>query len=465
MITYTVTVANTGNVTLKNVVVSDSLISPLPAPTGDNAPVGELNVGETWTYTYSHTITQNDMDTESVQNTFTAESAQTDPVSDSKTLTFTENPAMTVTKNADKSSFSAVGDVITYTLTVENTGNVTLKNVVVSDSLVSPLPAPTGDNDPVGELNVGETWTYTYTYTVTQADMEKGVVKNVVKASNPDIPEDDPDAPTDEVEVPADPMPAMTLKKTADKNEFTRAGDVITYTIKVKNTGNVTLKNVVVSDSLVTLTNAMRTESKTADGELEVGETWTYKYTYTVTQADMDKGFVKNVAKASNPDIPVNDPDAPSDEIEIPGRQKPRMTVIKTADKAKFTAVGNVINYTVTVTNTGNVTLKDVVVSDSLVPLTDAMRTESKTRDGILEVGETWTYKYTYTVTQDDLDKGFVKNAVKATNPDIPDDPNNPPPGDEVNVTYNQKPAIKPEVIKNPSSGITTTINVGDCYE
>ena len=49
------------------------------------------------------------------------------------------------------------------------------------------------------------------------------------------------------------------------------------------------------------------------------------------------------------------------------------MTVTKSSDKTKFTAVGEAIRYEVVITNTGNVTLEDVVVTDSLTTLTDAL--------------------------------------------------------------------------------------------
>ncbi len=59
-------------------------------------------------------------------------------------------------------------DVITYSITVSNTGDGNLTGMNVTDSLISSLPSPTGDSSPTGILNVGETWVYTPTYTVTQ---------------------------------------------------------------------------------------------------------------------------------------------------------------------------------------------------------------------------------------------------------------------------------------------------------
>ena len=67
------------------------------------------------------------------------------------------------------------GDVIHYTITVANTGNMTLTGVVVTDpnadagSIVRGADV-VGDND--GLLEVGETWSYTAAHTVTQAEID-----------------------------------------------------------------------------------------------------------------------------------------------------------------------------------------------------------------------------------------------------------------------------------------------------
>ena len=53
----------------------------------------------------------------------------------------------------------------------------------------------------------------------------------------------------------------------------------------------------------------------TPDGRLELGETWTYTYEYTITEADVLAGSVLNAVRVINPD----DPDNPvEDEIVIP---------------------------------------------------------------------------------------------------------------------------------------------------
>ena len=60
------------------------------------------------------------------------------------------------------------GDVLTYTVTVTNTGNIPLTNVVVTDSLIT----PTGGTTPCASVPVGGTCTLIGTYTVTAADVD-----------------------------------------------------------------------------------------------------------------------------------------------------------------------------------------------------------------------------------------------------------------------------------------------------
>jgi len=58
-------------------------------------------------------------------------------------------------------------DTVEFTIQVDNTGNIDLKNVVVVDPLCT-LSGPTGDSSDIGVLDVGETWTYTCLITMTQ---------------------------------------------------------------------------------------------------------------------------------------------------------------------------------------------------------------------------------------------------------------------------------------------------------
>ncbi len=103
------------------------------------------------------------------------------------------------------------------------------------------------------------------------------------------------------------------------------------------------------------------------------------------------------------------------------------MTVVEPDDQAN---VGDVIDYTFTVTNTGNVTLTNVTVTDPMLTGPDAPMFVSSSLgspEGTLLPGESATYTASYAITQDDIDAGAVDNTATATG--------TPPVGDDVTDT------------------------------
>ena len=93
--------------------------------------------------------------------------------------------------------------------------------------------------------------------------------------------------------------------------------------------------------------------------------------------------------------------------------QNPQVTLEKTADVSSVDAAGDVIHYTINVSNAGNMTLTDVDVDDPSVG--DLAAVESggfnvgdADEDGKLDLTETWQYTASYTVTQADIDNGGV---------------------------------------------------------
>ena len=80
---------------------------------------------------------------------------------------------MTVAKDVDLTNISAPG-TLTYTITVTNTGNTDLTNVVVTDDLAGTATLDQRRHRTRGVLDVDETWVYTATYAATQADINAG---------------------------------------------------------------------------------------------------------------------------------------------------------------------------------------------------------------------------------------------------------------------------------------------------
>ena len=136
---------------------------------------------------------------------------------------------------SDVSEVNGAGDVITYTVEVENTGNVTLTGITLASDPDMVFTLVSGDTDADGQLDVDETWVFEGSYTVTQADMDAGgVIHSEVTVDS------DQTAPvTESADVTVVQNPDTLVTMTSDVSEVNGAGDVITYTVEVENTGNV----------------------------------------------------------------------------------------------------------------------------------------------------------------------------------------------------------------------------------
>ncbi len=198
---YTITVASTGNVPLTAPVITDAIsngaaLTLTSGPTltsGDAAPLGVLNAGETWIYAATYAVSQANINTgASIANSATFDSAETAAsTSNTVTTTITQNPHLTISKTVSTNGPVPVGTVVTYTYTVLNDGNMTMTNEVVSDihngsgTLVGPSNdalvtdvAPTGDTTDTAvngiwdTIGPGDTIKFTATYAVTQHDVD-----------------------------------------------------------------------------------------------------------------------------------------------------------------------------------------------------------------------------------------------------------------------------------------------------
>ena len=416
IISYTIAVQNTGNQTLTGVTVNDPFISNLTLVADAATADGELDVGETWHYTATHEVTQAEIDAGgNIVNVATADSDQTGPDTDDASIPVEQLPSLNIVKDASVPGGTAdhAGEVISYTIAVENTGNQTLTGVVVSDPFINnslTLVADAASAD--GKLDVGETWHYTATHEVTQAEIDAG--GNIVNVATADSDQTGPS--TDDASIPVEQLPSLNIVKEASVPGGTadRAGEIISYTIAVENTGNQTLTGVTVSDPFINSSLTLVADAASADGELDVGETWHYTATHEVTQAEMDAGV--NIVNLATADSDQTGPD--TDDAFVPVSQAPAIAIDKAIvgvnggnGNGTLDAVNDVVRYAVTVTNTGNITLHEVTVSDPFTGLTV---------NGVtLAPGASETYLTSYTLTQTDLNTngggdGFIENTATA---------------------------------------------------
>ena len=211
----------------------------------------------------------------------------------------------------------------------------------------------------------------------------------------------DPDTGVDpgEKEVPVEKEGAsLFIEKTAGESEGAAfaAGEEVSYVIRIVNNGNVTLKNVTVTDSL---TGDAWTERSLAPNEEKV-----YTATYTVTEADVINGKVTNTAtvQAEDPDgNPIEESAARTIATErAAGHMTLQKETVSVPANGSGYALGETITYRITAANDGNLTLTDITVTDTLTG-------ESWTVES-LAPGKSETFETSYTVTEADLLAGKV---------------------------------------------------------
>jgi uncharacterized repeat protein (TIGR01451 family) len=458
VINYAIAVTNVGTQDLTEPTVQDLVGNPEPEVQSGGFNVGDtnadliLNVGETWQFTATQTITQAEIDNRNIigipsldptlTHVFIVRSLydQGGPDLGTSSVPIVQNPHVALTKGASLADGGAAADnagvVINYTIDLANDGNMDLTNPMVSDPSVSDL-APvlaggfnTGDANLDGELSVGETWHYTADHTVTQAEIDNGgAVNPALNISNTASAATDQGASASATAtVPIAQNPHVTLTKGASLADggaaADNAGDVINYTIALGNDGNMTLTHPVVSDpfasDLAAVTSGgFNVGDTNHDGKLGLGETWQYTAHHTVTQAEIDNGGVVDpTLSISNTASTATDQGASaSATATVPVAQNPSLALVKAgtfndANSNGWADPGETISYTFSESNTGNMTLHNVAVSDQGSGVTVGGAPIASLAPG---ASDGTTYTGSYTITQADIDAGSKDNAAVAT--------------------------------------------------
>ncbi|MDG2147730.1 MAG: hypothetical protein P8K14_05905, partial [Flavobacteriaceae bacterium] len=501
-IVYTITISNTGNVDLTSVVVSDSLIGLaastsitlttsltfVSATKGSNSNI--LKVGEMATYTAAYLVNQTAVDENGVRNTASVSAISTAGSGSSTTVSGTSNsvdfsitadPSIDVTKTASVTDNNGdgetgLGDTIIYTITITNTGVQTLKGFNLTDTLTdadgNALSLTTSlTSSDLMNLSPGASKTYSTTYVIEQSALDNGGVKNsvLVVASNlnatkftNDVSDDGDDSDgntvddTTDVLITADPSIEVTKTFTnndADGNNLISVGDTLTYTIKVENTGNITLRSIYLEDTFtdfdsntVTPTIAppawVSSSAGSAVRTLISGEIATYTTSYTILSGDVASGGIKNTVTAKSYHYPEGNPvvltqDVSDDGDDTDGNttndptlayigQLPAMEVTKTASMtdngASGSSVGDVVHFFISVKNTGPDILNNLTFVDTLkdarnttkaltTSVTFVSATTSSTSSTI-QVGGTVSFTTTFNIDQGSIDSGGLNNTI-----------------------------------------------------
>ncbi|HEY3311314.1 MAG TPA: hypothetical protein VGK00_06700 [Anaerolineales bacterium] len=446
---YQFTITNTGNVALDPISVSDATLSGEESCTW--SPTASLSVGGSATCVIGPLTAASLAGT--YPNTATASGGYGGTTYNSNKSSaeyiVSPVPALTLTKTDDLNplKYDHVGQIVTYTLTATNTGNITLHNVTVSDvPALADFACKIGTTVvtiPVASLAPGASIICTGTHTITQGDLDTGSFLDTGKASSNEASA--PDAPDT---VYAEQKPAINVAKASTTTLVDHAGQVVPYTFTVTNIGNVTLTGVTVVDPKCDAAPAYQSGDTNTDSKLQLTEIWTYTCSHTVTQAELDAATGPNpqlhnlVTADSNESLPDTDtkdiPITYDPEFTLSKTGTLDMTVVAPSDRAE---VGDIINYTLTLTNIGNITLTGVTIVDAKLGTLSC----NPTQPASLIPGASLVCTGSYTLTQADLNAGTVHNVATG-------DSNETPPTDtpeDVPVPISPKLIVIKHVITN----------------
>ncbi|MBB2940992.1 putative repeat protein (TIGR01451 family) [Actinoplanes lutulentus] len=411
-IDYAYAVTNNGNVSMDSIAVTDTRVTPV------SCPQTTLAIGASMTCTIAaanrYTVTPADLDTGGAitsSATITGVPAGTStvktygPYSASVTVAIPA-PALAVVVTPASAATVAVGDTIGYTYVVTNNGNVTLGNLAVSDSKVSGVtcPASVAAGATVPCQSVAP-----YVVTQDDVDAEQPVVNDAIIAGTsvaPGAAVATAEGGSSVAVVGSTPL--LTLAVTTSVSPAVHQsgvtlGDLVDSRYRVRNTGNVTMAGITVTDTLG------GTASCPA-GTLAVGAIMDCDAaTYTVRQTDVDTGGTLTGAaqlRGRSPQQSAASLQA-TEGITVPiapGALRLTLTgqaVVTPGDHRNGVGEGDTIGYEYTVSNPGTLTMRDVIVEDS------RFAAASCTHD-TLAPGDAMTCRSlaSYTVTADDVAAG-----------------------------------------------------------
>lgn len=312
-----------------------------------------------------------------------------------------------MTKAANPARVTTLNQLVTYTFTVTNTGNVTASGVTVTDPLTG-LSGLSCTPAAPGTLAPGAVMTCTATRATTQADLDAGSVRNTATV-NARAPNGTAITPvTAAATVNATQSPAISLDKTVTPADATASTGTVTYGFTITNTGNVTVANVGLTDDLLPADSISCTPA--LGGSLAPQASVQCSATRAITQTDIDAGTILNNARATASGANGTTVAPATDSAVVTIAQAPNYTLTKTASPSTVTTVGQVVTYTFTMVNTGDVTLGSVRVLDNDLPGLSAINCPRST----IAVGATLTCTATRTTTQADLNAGQVVNTATA---------------------------------------------------
>jgi uncharacterized repeat protein (TIGR01451 family) len=364
------------------------------------------------------------------------------------------SPAILITKNPKSQSIPS-GSTASFQIVVKNTGDVTLTNVTVSDPLSPDCSKTSAQLPALASMIPGASVSYSCSLgNVTSSFVNVATATGTPLGGGANVTSTDT-APvtvttTTTTTTPPPPSnPAISITKNP-KSQAINSGGTANFTIVVTNTGNVSLTNVNVSDPLSP--DCSKTSAQiSALASMGPGVSVTYNCSLGNVTASFTNVATATGTPPTGANVTATDSAPVTVNVFVPPPavvvSHPAIDIVKDPKTQQIDTDGTA-TFKITVTNTGDVTLSNVKVTDPLSPACNRSL-------GTLTVGQSKTYS----CTKKDVKAAF-QNVATATG--------NPPTGatvkatDHANITIVplkpvtlQHPRIK--IVKSPKQQTLTT--------
>lgn len=396
-VNYSISITNTGNVPLTNLVVTTQIderlsVRHIHVPGGTNQTVGNnvvlhiplLPIGRTIQIPLI-TSAPDTFTTGTISHTVQVTTAE--GVSDSDSSTFERNVRIA---NRDLEFVKTVyplqvrpGDTVTYTITAYNRGNIPFAQLRIRDAISTQLTNLTIVSIPTGgyidvvdnsldlrmwNLPVGEYAQIIFTAVVPETT-PPGIISNTATFRF------DFGSPAPAAEATVDftvlgettqPTPSLEIQKNANVTEV-QPGQAVRYTVRVTNTGDVALPDVLITDilpALLTTPQLLALPPGAVGGfagnllnvvlpPLAVGQVLEITYEATV-HANAEPSVITSYAVARSSSFYLVE----EDSVVV--------TIVPVADVSLDASAGQNGAHILRITNTGNIALTDLIVSNLL---------------------------------------------------------------------------------------------------
>jgi uncharacterized repeat protein (TIGR01451 family) len=452
VVPYQFVATNTsGTTALTSLAVSDSKVASISCPS-TSIPARSSVV-----CTGSHTVTAAEATATpaTLVNTTTATAHEgvtvfTSNTSGTSVPITAPNPSLTLVKSAALADGNAnakadIGESISYSFLVRNTGNVTVSGITISDARVSGLSPSPVTISPGGQATITAA-----PYPVTAANINTGMpITNSATASGVTASGAAVATSASTTSTPINYVPALSLSSSVvfAPGATGAIGNTVNFTFTATNTGNIPLSGVAITTSLAGMSARTYVWPGTA-GTLGVGQVVTATATYVLQRPEVDAGVLSTIATVvGTPPIGAVVSATASPSLTI--TPVPSITVTKTALPTVAQSAGQVITFSFLVKNTGNVTLSTVGIADSLPGMSAVTYANWPTTAGVLGAGQSVSGSATYSVTMGDVAAGTISNTATASG--------TPPFGAVVQGTGSVSVAVYPDPLVD-----SLTVNQGE---